>query len=294
MSSSGNNNSSRKGKGRQKVDMMKIENETNLQVTFSKRRAGLFKKASELSTLCGAETAVVVFSPGNKAHSFGHPNVDTISERFLNQNAPSAISDADKLLGAHQKATINQQTLELTQLQNQLELEQKRAQELEKVRKEGQRQQWCPPDINKLDYPQLDRLKGALLQFRHKLETKVRNATNFGPPYLPAGPGKREIFQRPNSQGGPSFGNRDRGGKLAIGRPSPRVRFDIGGASGSSDTLVRVDPIRANSPDVWVFDDVTASGNVVTTPYDPMAGETCLTIPYSSTASTPSVDPNEH
>lgn len=52
------NQSQRKGKGRQKIDMVKIENKTNLQVTFSKRRAGLFKKASELiSTLCGAESA---------------------------------------------------------------------------------------------------------------------------------------------------------------------------------------------------------------------------------------------
>ncbi|KAL8530450.1 hypothetical protein ACS0TY_007478 [Phlomoides rotata] len=53
--------------------MEKIENEKNLQVTFSKRCAGVFKKASELNTLCGAESAVVVFTPGKRAHSYGHP-----------------------------------------------------------------------------------------------------------------------------------------------------------------------------------------------------------------------------
>ncbi|KAK4485209.1 hypothetical protein RD792_007836 [Penstemon davidsonii] len=49
------NKSARKRKGRQKLNIEKIENENNLQVTFSKRRVGLFKKASELATLTGAE-----------------------------------------------------------------------------------------------------------------------------------------------------------------------------------------------------------------------------------------------
>ncbi|KAL7236244.1 hypothetical protein ACSBR1_019496 [Camellia fascicularis] len=39
--------------------MTKMENESNLQVTFSKRRSGLFKKASELSILCGAEVGIM-------------------------------------------------------------------------------------------------------------------------------------------------------------------------------------------------------------------------------------------
>ncbi|KAL7236351.1 hypothetical protein ACSBR1_019601 [Camellia fascicularis] len=43
---------------------------------FSKRRSGLFKKASELSIPCGAEVGIIVFSPGKQAYSFGHPIVD--------------------------------------------------------------------------------------------------------------------------------------------------------------------------------------------------------------------------
>ncbi|KAG5610743.1 hypothetical protein H5410_022024 [Solanum commersonii] len=41
----------RTSKGRQRVDMVKMKNARNLQVTFSKHRAGLLKKASELCTL---------------------------------------------------------------------------------------------------------------------------------------------------------------------------------------------------------------------------------------------------
>jgi len=76
----------KKSKGRQKIEMVKMKNESNLQVTFSKRRSGLFKKASELCTLCGAEVAIVVFSPGRKVFSFGHPNVDSVIDRFINNN----------------------------------------------------------------------------------------------------------------------------------------------------------------------------------------------------------------
>lgn len=78
----------RKSKGRQKIEIVKIKNENNLQVTFSKRRSGLFKKASELCTLCGAEVAIIVFSPGQKVYSFGHPNVNVVMDRFLNFNPP--------------------------------------------------------------------------------------------------------------------------------------------------------------------------------------------------------------
>ncbi|KAK9145081.1 hypothetical protein Sjap_004984 [Stephania japonica] len=48
---------------RGKTEIKLIENTTRRQVTFSKRRSGLFKKAFELSLLCDAEVAAIVFSP---------------------------------------------------------------------------------------------------------------------------------------------------------------------------------------------------------------------------------------
>ena len=81
----------RSTKGRQKIEMKKMENESNLQVTFSKRRFGLFKKASELCTLSGAEILLIVFSPGGKVFSFGHPSVQELIHRISNPNHNSAI-----------------------------------------------------------------------------------------------------------------------------------------------------------------------------------------------------------
>ncbi|RYR50029.1 hypothetical protein Ahy_A07g036574 isoform C [Arachis hypogaea] len=47
---------------RQKIKIKKIDNITARQVTFSKRRRGIFKKAQELSVLCDAEVALIIFS----------------------------------------------------------------------------------------------------------------------------------------------------------------------------------------------------------------------------------------
>ena len=75
------------GKGR--VQLKRIENEINRQVTFSKRRSGLLKKAHEISVLCDAEVALIVFSTKGKLFEYStdsrflhlHPNSDIL--KFL-------------------------------------------------------------------------------------------------------------------------------------------------------------------------------------------------------------------
>ncbi|KAI4389008.1 hypothetical protein MLD38_001277 [Melastoma candidum] len=56
--------------GRGRVELKRIENKINRQVTFAKRRNGLLKKAYELSVLCDAEVALIVFSGRGKLYEF--------------------------------------------------------------------------------------------------------------------------------------------------------------------------------------------------------------------------------
>ncbi|GLU14463.1 hypothetical protein SLE2022_310310 [Rubroshorea leprosula] len=53
---------------RGKVQMKRIENPVHRQVTFCKRRAGLLKKARELSVLCDAEIGLLIISDHGKLY----------------------------------------------------------------------------------------------------------------------------------------------------------------------------------------------------------------------------------
>ncbi|KAF8029850.1 hypothetical protein BT93_E2310 [Corymbia citriodora subsp. variegata] len=56
--------------GRGKIVIRRIDNSTSRQVTFSKRRNGLLKKAKELAILCDAEVGVIIFSSTGKLYDF--------------------------------------------------------------------------------------------------------------------------------------------------------------------------------------------------------------------------------
>ncbi|XP_056844480.1 agamous-like MADS-box protein AGL8 isoform X2 [Raphanus sativus] len=66
--------------GRGRVQLKRIENKINRQVTFSKRRSGLLKKAHEISVLCDAEVALIVFSSKGKLFEY---STDSCMERIL-------------------------------------------------------------------------------------------------------------------------------------------------------------------------------------------------------------------
>ncbi|KAL7233435.1 hypothetical protein ACSBR1_017121 [Camellia fascicularis] len=67
---------------RGKTQMRRIENATSRQVTFSKRRNGLLKKAFELSVLCDAEVALIVFSPRGKLYEFASSSMQETVQRY--------------------------------------------------------------------------------------------------------------------------------------------------------------------------------------------------------------------
>ncbi|KAJ4899910.1 K-box region and MADS-box transcription factor family protein [Raphanus sativus] len=78
----------RKSGGRGKIEIKRIENTTNRQVTFCKRRNGLLKKAYELSVLCDAEVALIVFSSRGRLYEYSNNSVKGTIERYK-----KAISD---------------------------------------------------------------------------------------------------------------------------------------------------------------------------------------------------------
>ncbi|XP_020875559.1 agamous-like MADS-box protein AGL62 [Arabidopsis lyrata subsp. lyrata] len=161
----------RSTKGRQKIEMKKMKNESNLQVTFSKRSFGLFKKASELCTLCGAEILMIVFSPGGKVFSFGHPSVQDLIHRFENPNYNSII--------VHQQ---NNSTYLVFSQNERISLQVLTTQEKEKnkrmvldIMKESreQRGNWYEKDVKDLDMNETNHLISALQDVKKKLVSEM-------------------------------------------------------------------------------------------------------------------------
>nr|ADT78584.1 MADS box protein [Lilium longiflorum] len=80
--------------GRGRVQLKRIENNVNRQVTFSKRRSGLLKKAHEISVLCDAEVAAIVFSSKGKIYEYStDSSMEKILERYEDySHAEGAVS----------------------------------------------------------------------------------------------------------------------------------------------------------------------------------------------------------
>ncbi|XP_028204327.1 MADS-box transcription factor ANR1-like isoform X3 [Glycine soja] len=68
--------------GRGKIAIRRIDNSTSRQVTFSKRRNGLLKKARELSILCDAEVGLMVFSSTGKLYDYASTSMKSVIERY--------------------------------------------------------------------------------------------------------------------------------------------------------------------------------------------------------------------
>ncbi|XP_031131942.1 MADS-box transcription factor 23-like isoform X2 [Ipomoea triloba] len=68
--------------GRGKIVIRRIDNSTSRQVTFSKRRNGLLKKAKELGILCDAEVGVVIFSSTGKLYDYASSSMRSVIDRY--------------------------------------------------------------------------------------------------------------------------------------------------------------------------------------------------------------------
>jgi len=164
--------------GRQKIAIKRIENEDDRLITFSKRRSGIYKKASELVTLCGAEVAVLVFSPAGKAFSFGHPSIESVANRFLGQNiAPN--DNTHPLVEAHRKVRIN----ELNQQHNELlvmEAERDRWKVLKEGTSEKSSQGWWEARIDEFSLQELKQMNVMLEEFHKNLHKKINELRRNG------------------------------------------------------------------------------------------------------------------
>ncbi|KAJ7533306.1 hypothetical protein O6H91_13G042200 [Diphasiastrum complanatum] len=85
--------------GRGKIEIKRIDNATSRQVTFSKRKSGLLKKAHELSVLCDAQVAAIIFSSTGKLFHYASSRtyyLRCIAKKMTNNRVLELMSSCTK------------------------------------------------------------------------------------------------------------------------------------------------------------------------------------------------------
>ncbi|CAO2834485.1 unnamed protein product [Amaranthus hypochondriacus] len=121
---------------REKIKIKKIDNITARQVTFSKRRRGIFKKAEELSVLCDADIALIIFSATGKLFDFSSSRMKDILARYASQtknDEKPAESFLELQLENSNIAKLNREVAEKTQELRKLRGEDLQGVELEEL-----------------------------------------------------------------------------------------------------------------------------------------------------------------
>ncbi|RZC64270.1 hypothetical protein C5167_007960 [Papaver somniferum] len=107
--------------GRGKIVIQRIDNSTSRQVTFSKRRNGLLKKAKELSILCEAEVGLMIYSSTGKLYEFSNPNMKSIIERYNKSKVdPLMNANSDAKFWKTEAASLRHQLQNLQENHRQL------------------------------------------------------------------------------------------------------------------------------------------------------------------------------
>ncbi|KAL5056754.1 hypothetical protein RYX36_028358 [Vicia faba] len=157
----------RKNTGRKKIEIKKLDKESNKQVTFSKRRQGLFKKASELCILCDVHASIIVFSSAHKLFCFGHPDTDAIINSYANGTLEF---ERSKLEGS--SLIYEECNKKYEEVLKVLEMEKKELVEAEKLARVCKRGDWWNEDTDNMNIDQLQQFMISIYEFRGKLLEK--------------------------------------------------------------------------------------------------------------------------
>ena len=119
---------------------------------------------------CGVDVAIIVFSPANKF--FSH-QVESIVDRFLSTwNPPlrNFTTTDHQLVEAHRNANIHELNIQLPQVLQQLEIEKKEGEAVDKIRKASQNQCLWQAPIDELGLNEVEQLRIALEELKKNVE----------------------------------------------------------------------------------------------------------------------------
>ncbi|XP_020106050.1 MADS-box transcription factor 32-like [Ananas comosus] len=149
--------------GRGRTEIKRIENPTQRQSTFYKRRDGLFKKARELSILCDADLLLLLFSSSGKLYHFHAPSVPSVKD-FIERYEMATNTKIWKDYHLERDA-------EIEKVQNLCELMEKEL----RFMKVDDREHYTLPTLDMLEH----NLEAAISKVRSEKERKMGGEINF-------------------------------------------------------------------------------------------------------------------
>lgn len=160
-------NQQKKTMGRKKIEIKKVEKESNKQVTFSKRRSGLFKKACELCVLSDVNLAIIVFSPADKLFCCSQPNTDAILKSYIN-----GTTEFEDQKSTEHSSICEEYNREYEEALKMLEMEKKKLADIEHLARDWNNGGWWNDSIDDMGSEQLQQFMMSIFELRKKLAEK--------------------------------------------------------------------------------------------------------------------------
>ncbi|KAI3411519.1 uncharacterized protein J3R85_017890 [Psidium guajava] len=164
------------GRQGRRAEMKQIANENSRQITFSKRRSSIYKKASELVTLCGAEVGLVGASPAGKPFCFAHPSIEAVANRFLDRN-PQPIDRPRAVVESYHQVQSNELNQQHEELSNQIEAEKAHGKVLAQLTGGKSDVGWWEAPIEELNREELLQMKGRMEELQRSLLKSIDQQT---------------------------------------------------------------------------------------------------------------------
>ncbi|XP_047309751.1 agamous-like MADS-box protein AGL62 [Impatiens glandulifera] len=118
-------------RGRRKIPIKWIEDRAKRSVAFSKRKSGVLKRESELSTMCGIDMALIFFNESGKVFSYDNPTLNIILDCFLGLNPQTVLNPASRKIIETQKISrIQEMEAKIMNGEEMLKLEKQRGKTL--------------------------------------------------------------------------------------------------------------------------------------------------------------------
>ncbi|KAG8391160.1 hypothetical protein BUALT_Bualt01G0158900 [Buddleja alternifolia] len=282
----------RQSRGRQKIPIRLIANQDDLYATFSKRRLGLYKKASELCTLCGVDIGIIIFSPTGNPFSFFHPSMESVIDRHRNHN--QQISDFARIVDAHTRGRIENLNKRLDEMLDLKEEAKKRENQLDEVDKTREKWWWEEFAVESLDKEQVKEWRAWFENFNARVINRMKELNNEGS----SSTASFQILQNAPNMPGASL-DQGAAGPSIFGHnyvpPRPNYTHSSGGIVGGGYNYPVVDGIEEVVPRHFHFPP-PSSGEASTrhcsipppTSHNPFSSQ-YLDVPHRPLAQNPSV-----